>query len=401
MSSFHFANKNILLGVSGSIAAYKSCELLRMFQNAGATTRVIMTEQATHFVSPLTFQALSGNEVHIKLVDYEEERGMGHINLARWADALIIAPASAALISRLAAGDATDLLTAVFLATSAPRLIAPAMNQEMWAKDVTQSNLSQLDSSPQTHLVQPATGWQACGDIGPGRLADLDEIVAQAGALFTTGSLAGIRVLINAGPTREPLDAIRYISNYSSGKMGYALAQAAVEAGAKTTLVSGPVGLAPLEHCKIVRVERAQQMLTACVKDAPQADVFIGAAAVADFRPAQYNPRKLPKGKMPLRLELIMNEDILMQLKKLMPAHAKIIGFAAETDDLEQGGRRKLLAKGLDMLCANNVTTSYAQDENEVLILFADGRTKTLKRAAKKFIAHQIMDEIAGLCVSK
>ena len=401
MSPFHFTNKNILLGISGSISAYKSCELLRLFQNAGAKTRVIMTKQAVEFVTPLTLQALSGNEVHTELLDYEEEKAMGHINLARWADLFIIAPASASLLARLAGGDASDLLTAIFLATTAPRLIAPAMNKEMWAKEATQNNLAQISRFRDTHIVQPAEGWQACGEIGPGRLADLDSLMERAAALFKNRILNGVNMLITAGPTREPLDDMRFISNYSSGKMGYALATAAVEAGARTTLISGPVSIASPAHCEFIQVETAAQMLKACASYAHKTDVFISAAAIADFRPIHKRKGKPAKENISHSLDLAENEDILVKMRQLLPPQAKTIGFAAEVKELEKNGKRKLKEKKLDMICANDLTKFYASDENEVLLLFGDGTPKrTLPRAAKTTIAHQILKEVARICAS-
>ena len=400
MVSFDFTNKNILLGVSGSIAAYKACELLRMFQTSGADTRVIMTEQAIRFVSPLTFQALSGFEVHSRLVDYEEEKAMGHINLARWADVLIIAPASAALLSRLAVGDAADLLSAVFLATTAPRIIAPAMNKEMWTKNATQENIRNLGKSSQTHMVQPTAGWQACGEIGEGRLADLGDIMVQAAARFATGSLAGKRILITAGPTQEPLDAMRYITNRSSGKMGYALAKAAIEAGAKTTLISGPVSLPSPDQCEFVPVRTAQDMLGACEKHIEGADVFIAAAAVADVKPTHYSKNKIPKEKMLETLGFAMNEDILMRIKEIKSLHTRLVGFAAETDNMEERGWQKLREKGLDMICVNDIQTAVGRDENEILLLFADGRKEQLENARKAVVARQIMEKVSQLCAS-
>lgn len=392
------ANKNILIGISGSIAAYKSCELMRLFQDSGADTRVIMTKQATEFIAPLTLQALSGHEVRTELVDYEEEEAMGHISLARWADLLLIAPASASLLARLAVGDASDLLSAVFLATTAPRLIAPAMNKEMWLKKETQDNLAKLSKSPQTYFAQPEEGWQACGEVGPGRLASPNTIIAQAASLFKTGLLKGRRVLITAGPTREPLDDMRFLSNYSSGKMGYALATAAVEAGARATLISGPVHLPPHARCRFIQVETAAQMLDACVAEAPKADIFIGAAAVADFRPAHKSKGKPAKENIANTLELQVNDDILIAMRKHLPAEAKVIGFAAEVDDLTKRATKKLKEKGLSMICANNLTEAYDADENEVLLLFGDGRPqRKLKRASKTTIAGQIIKVIAGL----
>ena len=393
------ANKNILLGISGSIAAYKSCELLRLYQRQGAATRVIMTRQAMEFVTPLTMQSLSGNEVHMALVDYTAEGAMGHIQLARWTDCLVVAPASASLLARLARGDASDLLSAVFLTTTVPRIIAPAMNKEMWAKKVTQQNLKKISNFTETFIIQPGSGWQACGEVGAGRLADPEEIAERTAKIFTAAILAGRKVLITAGPTREPLDQARFLSNYSSGKMGYALAQAAAEAGAKVSLVSGPVNLEPPAHCKLIRVESATDMLTACKKEAGTGvDLFIAAAAVADWRPAQPSPGKIKKTEIGKSLALKENPDIIMEMNKILPPDTVKLGFAAEVDKLMENGRSKLKAKGLDMLCANVVGNAFMVDDNEILLLFAGAKKdKQLKRMSKSAAARLIIKEAAAL----
>ena len=291
----HLFNRNVLLGVSGGIAAYKSAELVRQLQERGASVRVIMTHGAQEFITPLTLQALSGNPVHTDLLDAEAEQGMGHIELARWADLLLIAPATADLIARLSSGRADDLLTTVTLATAAPVMLAPAMNQQMWRDPATTANI-EIMCDRGVHLVGPAAGEQACGDIGPGRMEEPPLIADAAEKLFATGLLAGRKVVITAGPTREALDPVRYISNNSSGKMGYALAQASVDAGALTTLVSGPVNLAPPEHVRCLGVESAEQMLERCLELMPECDIFIACAAVADYRPAVVEQQKIKKG---------------------------------------------------------------------------------------------------------
>lgn len=398
------ANKNILLGVSGSIAAYKSCELLRLYQQHQAETRVIMTAQAQEFVTPLTMQSLSGNEVHTDLVDYASESAMGHIELARWSDCLVIAPASASLLVRLAKGDASDLLSAVFLATAAPRIIAPAMNKEMWLKATTQQNLQQLSKFKDTMLVQPGSGWQACGEIGVGRLAEPLEIVETTAKLFKSAKLAGKQVLITAGPTREAIDQARFISNYSSGKMGYALAQAATEAGAKVTLVSGPVELPAPPNCKLIKVESAQQMLAACEKLAKKTDAFIAAAAVADWRPTKQDKGKLPKDKVVDKaqtLALSPSPDILQEINKLLPANAVKVGFAAEATNIWENGKAKLKQKKLDMLCANNIGAAFATDDNEIILLFAKKKDKHLPRMAKSNASKLIIAEVIKLLAAK
>ena len=401
MNLSNLSNKNILLGVSGSIAAYKSAELLRLYQKNGAQTRVIMTQQATEFITPLTMQALSGNEVHINLVDYAEESAMGHIELARWADVLVIAPASASLLARLASGEASDLLSAVFLATTAPRIIAPAMNKEMWAKDVTQQNIKQLQKFKDTYIAQPGDGWQACGEIGAGRLEDPYEIARQTAALFSRNELAGARIVVTAGPTREPLDKARYISNYSSGKMGYAVARAAMEAGAEVTLISGPVALDSPPNCRLIQVESARQMMSAAEKIAPDTDILIATAAVADWRPASQSQSKIAKELMPAALKLVVNPDILANMRALMPPKSLSIGFAAESaassGELKKKGKYKLKKKRVDMICVNILDKAFGSDENEILLLFADGKSQQLPRMVKSAAARIIMQKIVSM----
>jgi phosphopantothenoylcysteine decarboxylase/phosphopantothenate--cysteine ligase len=290
----HLFNRNVLLGVSGGIAAYKSAELVRQLQERGANVRVIMTRGAQAFITPLTLQALSGNPVHTELLDEKAEQGMGHIELARWADLLLIAPATADLIARLGAGRGDDLLTTVALACPAPLMVAPAMNQQMWKNAGTTANVAAL-AGRGAHIVGPAEGEQACGDVGPGRMEEPAEIADAAANLFQNDLLAGKHIVITAGPTRERLDPVRYLSNNSSGKMGYALARAAVEAGARTTLVSGPVELAAPEGSRRIDVTSADEMLAECEKLLPGCDIFIACAAVADYKPASAEPLKIKK----------------------------------------------------------------------------------------------------------
>jgi phosphopantothenoylcysteine decarboxylase/phosphopantothenate--cysteine ligase len=391
----HLFNRNVLLGVSGGIAAYKSAELVRQLQELGASVRVIMTRGAMEFITPLTLQALSGNPVHTELLDEEAEQGMGHIELARWADLLLIAPATADLIARLAAGRADDLLTTVALATAAPTLVAPAMNQEMWRDPATTANVaSLLDRGIQ--MVGPASGEQACGDVGPGRMAEPEEIAASAAALFERGMLAGKHIVITAGPTREALDPVRYISNHSSGKMGYALAQAAVDAGALTTLVSGPVTLDPPEHTNLVGVESARDMLDACLPLLQNCDIFIACAAVADYRPAEARDQKIKKGPEEVTLQLVPNPDIVATVAS--SEHRPFtVGFAAETNDVMTYARGKLESKGLDMIVANDVSDpgiGFNSDENEAAVLWPGGEAQ-LARSGKAALARQIIELIA------
>lgn len=391
----HLFNRNVLLGVSGGIAAYKSAEVVRQLQEQGATVRVIMTHGAQEFITPLTLQALSGHPVHTQLLDEQAEQGMGHIELARWADLLLIAPATADLIARLAAGRADDLLTTVSLATSAPVLLAPAMNQQMWRDRATTANIETLQRRG-VHFIGPAAGEQACGDIGPGRMEQPPAIAAAAAALFHTGALAGKKVVITAGPTRELLDPVRYISNHSSGKMGYALAQAAIDAGAITTLVSGPVSLDPPEHAKCHRVESAQEMLESCLDLVADCDIFIACAAVADYRPAQIKGQKIKKGAEEISLQLVKNPDIVNAVAAGESAPFTV-GFAAETQNVIGYARDKMQRKGLNMIIANDVSDhgiGFNSDENEVTVLWEAGE-QALSRAGKPAIARQIMDLIA------
>jgi len=391
----HLFNRNVVLGVSGGIAAYKSAELVRQLKERGADVRVVMTRGAQEFITPLTLQALSGHPVHTELLDTEAELGMGHIELARWADLLIIAPATADLIARLASGRADDLLTTVALATAAPKLVAPAMNQQMWRDPATSANIDTLQDRGMS-LVGPASGEQACGDVGPGRMEQPVNIALAAAGLFANGALAGRRVVITAGPTREALDPVRYLSNHSSGKMGYALAAAAVDAGAQVTLISGPVQLATPEHAERVDVVSAAQMLDACLERVKECDLFIACAAVADYRPATVAAGKIKKDAELLTLELERTTDILATVS----GHAQApftVGFAAETHDLEQYARGKLERKKLDMIVANDVSDTaigFNSDQNAVTVFWQQGSC-ALAQASKSTIARELIALIA------
>jgi len=391
----HLFNRNVLVGISGGIAAYKSAELVRQLQDMGASVRVIMTRGAREFITPLTLQALSGNPVHTELLDTEAELGMSHIELARWADLLLIAPATADLLARLAAGRADDLLTTVALATAAPLLLAPAMNQQMWRDKATTANITTLSSRGYT-MVGPASGEQACGDIGPGRMEQPAVIAAAAAAQFETGLLAGKRVVITAGPTREALDPVRYISNHSSGKMGYALAQAAIDAGALTTLVSGPVNLEVPEHAHIVKVVSATEMLDQCLSLVPDCDIFIACAAVADYRPASIEQQKIKKGPEQITLQLVRNPDIVAAVAA-SEDRPFTVGFAAETNDLLAHAREKMTRKGLNMIVANDVSDKsigFNSDNNEATVLWPGGE-QALALTGKGSMARQIIQLIA------
>jgi len=388
-------NKRILLGVTGGIAAYKACELTRQLRTLGAEVRVVMTEAAQTFVTPLTFQALSGQPVATRLLDPVEESAMGHIALARWADLILIAPASADFIAKLRAGLADDLLSAICLAATVPIALAPAMNQAMWNHPATQENLHGLQSRGLVRLG-PAEGEQACGESGWGRMLEPADLCQAVQALLGGGRLANTKVLITAGPTREPIDAVRFIGNRSSGKMGYAIAQAAARAGAEVTLVSGPVALQPLRGIETIGVETAAQMYDAVLSRAKNADLFIGAAAVADYTPAAVAATKIKKTRDSLTLELTRTADILGAVAALTPKPFSV-GFAAETDRLEEYARAKLENKGLDMIAANWVGRpegGFESDDN-ALHVFWSGGAAHLPLAAKSLIATQLIDLIA------
>lgn len=388
------SNKHILLGISGSIAAYKSAELVRRLKEAGGDVRVVLTGGGAEFVTPLTFQALSGNPVHTELLDTEAEAAMGHIELARWADAVIIAPASANFIARLAQGRADDLLSAICLATDSTVAIAPAMNQQMWANVATQENLHQLS---QRDVLQfgPGEGDQACGEVGPGRMLEAEQLAQLTADIFETGSLAGRTVLITAGPTQEAIDPVRYLSNRSSGKMGYAIAQAAAEAGAKVILISGPTALATPPRVERIDVRSAQQMFDAVMQQVTSSDIFISTAAVADYRPVQIAAQKIKKTEDVLTLELQRNPDILSEVGALKDGPFTV-GFAAETENLEQHAREKLERKRLDMIAANLVgeDLAFEEDENALLILTEKDRQQ-LPASNKTMLGRQLVELVA------
>jgi phosphopantothenoylcysteine decarboxylase/phosphopantothenate--cysteine ligase len=388
-------NRNVLLGVSGGIAAYKSAQLVRDLQDLGASVRVIMTAGATEFITPLTLQALSGNPVHQHLLDAEAEAGMGHIELARWADVVLIAPATANCLARLAHGEASDLLTTVCLANTSPKLLAPAMNQAMWLDPATTANLELLQGRG-FHVVGPAEGSQACGDVGPGRMEEPATIAQRTAALFQSDVLDGVRVVITAGPTREAIDPVRYISNHSSGKMGFALARAAADAGAHTTLISGPVNLATPDHVHRTDVVSARDMHEASLAMLAQCDIFIACAAVADYRPASALAQKLKKSAATLQLEMVRNPDIV----SAVAGHANrpfTVGFAAETQDVAAYARDKLEAKKLDLIIANDVSGAdigFNGENNAVLIIGAD-YFEELGLASKQQLGRQLIAVIA------
>ena len=384
------SNKQIILGVTGGIAAYKAAELCRLLIKAGADVRVVMTPSAAEFITSLTFQALSGNRVHIELLDEEAEAAMGHIELARWADLVLIAPASANFIARLSQGRAEDLLSTLCLATNAPIAVAPAMNQAMWRNQNTQDNLQQLKQKNIT-ILGPASGEQACGDVGLGRMLEPEEITQAAADIFETGELAGVNITITAGPTREAIDPVRYISNHSSGKMGYALARAAMEAGAKVVLVSGPVALEPPPQVKLVAVESARQMLDAC--QVVPGDIFISVAAVADYRPANSASEKIKKNADTIELSLVKNPDILARIS-LSAQRPFCVGFAAETQNIEEYARKKLQDKKLDLIFANNAADTFNSESALATAYWPEGE-HPFPRSSKTSLARDMVSLIA------
>ena len=389
------ANKRILLGVTGGIAAYKSAELTRRLRAEGAEVKVVMTPAAQAFITPLTLQALSGHPVHVELLDHETEAAMSHIALARWADRIVAAPASANFIARLSHGLADDLLSTLCLASAAPLLLAPAMNQQMWLNSATQENVRRVQTRGAV-LLGPAAGSQACGETGPGRMAEPDEIVRALGDSFSSGRLAGLRVLVTAGPTREFIDPVRYLSNCSSGRMGYAIARAAVEAGAEALLVSGPVALAPPERAQLVEVVSAEQMREAVLAALASCDIFISAAAVADYRNVETASRKLKKSAAAPRLQLEKTPDILLEAasQKKPPF---TVGFAAETENLAANAKQKLADKKLDMIAANQVGDGCGfESEFNALEVHWPGGSQRLELAPKEKLARQLVELIAA-----
>jgi len=389
MSSLH--NKRVILGITGGIAAYKSAELCRLLGRAGAEVRVVMTRGAQEFITPLTLQALSGHRVHTHLLDLEAEAAMGHIELARWADLILVAPASANFMARLANGEAGDLLTTLCLARRGQLAIAPAMNQAMWAAAQTQQNLGTLVAGG-VHVFGPDSGEQACGDVGEGRMREPQLLLEQASTLFESGLLAGRKVTITAGPTREAIDPVRYLSNHSSGKMGYALARAAVDAGAKVTLISGPTSLPVPERLTFIPVQSAVQMLAA--SQAMPGDIFISVAAVADYRAAEIAPQKLKKQADTLTLELVRNPDILASIALCEP-RPFCVGFAAETEHLAANAKGKLLAKQLDLIFANDAAATFGQDAASVSAFWPGGEL-ALQDGSKDHLARQMIALISS-----
>ena len=401
-------NKNVLLGISGGIAAYKSAELVRRLTEHGAQVRVVMTDSATAFITPMTLQALSGNPVHTELLDAQAEAAMGHIELARWADVMLVAPASANTLAKFAIGLADNLLTTVFLATEADVLAAPAMNRLMWSHPATQHNIALLQQRGVV-VLGPGTGDQACGEVGAGRMLEPAEIrdalaarLANAGGtpanVDSRTSLANTRLLITAGPTREPIDPVRYLSNRSSGKMGFAIAAAAASMGASVCLISGPVSLQTPANVERIDVTTAKQMYDAVFQRVDSTDIFIAVAAVADYRVTETAGQKMKKGSGTRVLELTENKDILADVAQLEPGPF-CVGFAAETQQVEHYARDKLARKGLQMIAANQVAQPdnavFNSDTNTLDVYWPDKGHAHIPTGSKTAIAYALLDLIA------
>lgn len=402
------SSKNIILAVTGGIAAYKSAILVRRLKDYGFDVRVVMTHGAQAFIQPLTFQALSGHPVHTELLDPEAEAGMGHIELARWADLVLVAPASCDCLAKFAAGLADDLLSTLYLATKAPVWVAPAMNQQMWAAKATQRNLNTLIEDG-VHVIMPDAGSQACGDVGLGRMPEPEDIAQQVKLYFHQaqraiaekfGLLAGQRVVITAGPTREAIDPVRYISNHSTGKMGFAIAAACYAAGAEVTLIAGPVSLDTPNGVSRINVASAQHMLEESLESLERGcDIFIATAAVADYRVAEVAEHKIKKSGDELAVALVKNPDIVATIAQ-QSKRPFMVGFAAETRNVEAYASEKLVAKKLDMIACNDVSRAdigFASDQNAMTVFFAERYKMTkreLEKASKQEIAQQLVEAI-------
>jgi len=389
--------KRFIIGITGGIAAYKTIELIRLLRKAGAEVRVVLTPAAAEFVTPLTLQAISGNVVSQSLLDPHAEFAMGHIELAKWANAVLIAPASADFIARFSVGMANDLLSTICLATCAPIFLAPAMNQQMFHQSITQQNLTALKARG-VRLIGPNSGVQACGDVGAGRMSEPTEIFTALSDFFVQSQdLRDLSVAITAGPTREAIDPVRYISNHSSGKMGFALATAFAERGANVTLISGPVNLLTPPNVTRVDVTSAQEMCQAALKSAVEHQIFIGCAAVADYRLAEVSTQKIKKSGEELSLKLIRNPDIISAVAHLSENRPFTVGFAAETQNLADYAQDKLQRKNLDMICANDVSGGQAfnTDENMLQLFWKTGG-KTLSLKSKTDLARELATEIVA-----
>lgn len=391
------AGQRIVLGVTGGIAAYKAADLARRLQDAGAQVQVVMTDAATQFVTPMTFQALTGRPVRSSLWDAAAEAAMGHIELARWADRIVIAPASADLIARLAQGMGSDLLSTICLASEAPIALAPAMNRVMWANAATQANVATLRARGM-QVLGPGEGDQACGEVGAGRMLEPMQIVSALDSTAVPALLSGRRLLISAGPTFEDLDPVRFLGNRSSGKMGFALASEATRMGAQVTLVAGPVSLCTPDRVQRIDVRRAVQMRDAVIAALPGQDVFISAAAVADYMPAHTEPRKIKKSAASLSLELVRTPDIVSEVARHAQRPTLVVGFAAETNDVEKHALGKLQSKGLDLIAANDVAAEgigFESDDN-ALTVYSTSERHAIARGSKSEVARRLLELIAA-----
>jgi len=386
--------KRILLGITGCIGAYKSAELLREMIRQGAEVSVVMTESATRFITPLTFETLSGNPVGLEMFSLGDEREINHIDRAAWADVMVVAPGTANYLSKAANGIADDLLSTTTLAIQCPLVIAPAMNSKMWANSAVQANVDLLISRG-VEIVQPGEGELACGEVGVGRLADIDEIMEGVIASVDIGDLAGMKILVTGGPTREPIDDVRYITNKSSGKMAYSIAGAASERGAEVTMITGPTFLEVPPGVNAVHIKTAGEMLSSVVSQIDQNEWLIMVAAVADFTPEAPGKGKIKKdGKESLNLKLVATRDILNEVKKSREGKL-LVGFAAETEDMDKNAVVKLKSKELDLIVANDVSrdgAGFESDNNQAVIFCRDGEKEDLPLMPKREMAHRILD---------
>ena len=393
----NLSGKRIVVGITGGIAAYKTIEFIRLLRKAEVEVRVVLTPAAAEFVTPLTLQAISGNVVAQSLLDPQAELAMGHIELAKWGDALVIAPASADFIARMTVGMANDLLSTICLATDAPIFLVPAMNQQMFRQSITQENLAAL-SARGVQLIGPNSGFQACGDVGAGRMSEPAEIFTALSDFFTQSQdLQGLSVAITAGPTREPIDPVRYISNHSSGKMGFAIAEAFAKRGANVTLISGPVNLPTPQNVNRINVISAQEMRQIALESAVKNQIFIGCAAVADYRVAEVAEQKIKKSGDEISLKLIKNPDIIADVGHLSENRPFTVGFAAETQNVADYAKDKLQRKNLDMICANDVSGGkvFDSDDNALQLFWKDGN-KTLALKTKTDLAADLVNEIVA-----
>ena len=392
-----FKNKNIVIGVTGGIAAYKSAEIIRLFKKEGAEVRVVMTESAKEFITPLTLQTVSGNEIHDSLLNANAELAMSHIELAKWADIILIAPCTAETMAKITHGRAEDLMGAIILASKASIYIAPAMNMNMWSDKSTQENFKTL-SKREISFIGPADGEQACGDVGKGRMEEPKDIVEFIKNDHKKGPLSGKKITITAGPTREQIDPVRFISNNSSGKMGYAMAEAAVEYGAIVNLVSGPVSIIPNTSVNLIKVNSASEMFENVIKYMDDSDIFIGCAAVSDFKPSKYSDKKIKKDDINnIDLGLKKNKDILSFVASNFIS-AYIVGFAAETDNVDTNAKKKLESKNLDMIVSNDVSDKsigFDVDDNEVNV-YTKNNKFFLKKDKKIRIAREVLKIVAS-----